>query len=173
MKYHTYSKIFILFLIFLSGCKTDIKNKTENTSTIIQNEKANDTVKLNSNLNCIIKSDSLNIKKFTIELIEDMKNKNYNSILNKMENPSKEKEMIKEMSVDFPNYFSSVFLTEIDDDEGNTIGTLNGIENSKIIYKITNNNECYSVIVGLETGLYFNLIKVNGELKIIKYEMVG
>ncbi|GEM_PF-3672510 len=165
--------IFVYVLILTSiCCKADLTNKREKTSTIVSNSISNDTIKDSIGISCIAKSDSLEIKAFTIELIEDMKNQNYNSIINKMKNPEKERKIIDEMSKDFPNYLNAVFTIEIDNDEDGSISSLATIKNSKMVYT-ENDNGCYSVSIGLETGLIIDLVRIDGELKIIKYEVAG
>ena len=160
--------LLILLLFFISiCCKQNDKNTTLNA-----NPKEDYVVQDTDNKNCILKSDSTEVKAFAKEIIVKMIAKDYEDLFNKMENPIQEKEAMAKMSKDLPDYIEAVFSIDIDNEEGETVGEIRDIENAKIVYEKDQEN-CFIAFIGLDTVLYFTVKKLQGKLKIVKYDIAG
>lgn len=167
MKNFKVNFISIVFLLTLTVCC-----KRKDKTLVIEKNNVEETIIDDNNLNCIIEKDSILIIDFTKEIIKDMIEKNYSSLLNKMEKPIEVKKSIDNMSKKFPNYLEAIFSLDIDDEDGETIGNIKNINNAKIIYEKQTEN-CLEVLVGLDSGLLLKIKKIKGKLKIYKYDMAG
>lgn len=157
-----------LSFVFLMACQQSQKNTPPNENIGETPAKVIDAEKKY----CFTEKDSTNVKIFVSDLIKDISSRNFESIINKLEYPEKEREYIKEMSEEFPNYFQAVFTNKIYDEEDNLVGYLKGLEDAEIIYEKTG-NDCYDITIGLKTGLYFNLKKQENKIIISEHEVAG
>lgn len=159
--------LLVIPLLFISICCKNTKK-----TLVGEKNKIEDVTKDKDAQNCIIEADSIKIKAFVKEIIKEIINKNYDNLLEKMENTFEEKKNIDKMAESFPNYIESIFSLDIDNEDGETVGKIKNLQNAKIVSE-KNQENCLDVSIGLDTGLYFTIKKINGKLKISKYDIAG
>jgi len=174
MKY-IYTKFILVFLIFSISfsCKTktdtDINKKTK-SSNIVKHKK--------TKLNCLVESDSLEIKEFVKDLIFEIKHNNVEKLSSKFIYPvsmfdfsfENKKKFITQWNKNdrLKNYLS----LDIYDENDEFIGKSN-FSNTQIIFYQSNRKGCYKIQFGLGSGLLFEVGRIEDKLKIVKFDTAG
>ncbi|MCF6349805.1 MAG: hypothetical protein L3J23_02085 [Flavobacteriaceae bacterium] len=170
MKY-IYSKILILFLISIVSfsCKTKTDKKSE-LSNIVKNNKIKSK--------CLIKSDSLEIKKFIKKLIYEIEHNKVELFSSKFVYPISMFDFSFENEKEFTTQWNKNdrlrdYLSLDIDDENDKFIEKSNILNTRIIFSKSNKNGCYRIQFGLGSGLLFNVDRIGKDIKIVKFDTAG
>ena len=168
----------LLALIILISICFNCKKQEEKVGKILSQKTSNCTNQI-INSNCLLKSDSIKIKKFVSKIINNIETDKEDELSSKIEFPlsmfnfrfNNKKEFIEQWnkSSELKNYLS----LEIYDEDDEFIGK-SDISNTKIIFSNSDKKEkCFKVQFGIGSGLIFKLNKINEEIKIIDFDTAG
>lgn len=171
-------RLLILISIVLISICFNCKKQEEKEVEKISSQHTNSYNQIVSP-SCLLKSDSLEVKKLVHEIIRNIETDKADKLSSKIKFPlsmfnfrfNNEKDFIEQWnkSNELKNYLS----LEIYDEDDEFVGKSDSF-NTKIIFSNSNKNEkCFKVQFGIGSGLIFTLDKINEKIKIVNFDTAG